>query len=120
MKDEVLPWPPSLNHYWRHVTTGPLRGRSLISIEGKAYRRLIMAMALQYRWPRFEGVRLTVTIKASAPDNRRRDLDNIPKAVLDSLVHAKVLEDDSLIDELHIIRLPSKAPGAVFLTITTR
>jgi len=120
MNDEPMPWPPSLNHYWRHVTTGPLKGRSLISMEGKAYRRQIMAMALQYRWLRFEGVRLTVTMKCSAPDNRRRDLDNMPKALLDALVHAKVLEDDSIIDELHIIRLPSRALGAVFLTITTR
>jgi crossover junction endodeoxyribonuclease RusA len=120
MNDEALPWPPSMNHYWRHVTSGPLKNRTLISVEGKSYRRLIMAMALQYRWPRHEGVRLTVTMKCSAPDNRRRDLDNMPKALLDALVHAKVLEDDSLIDELHIIRLPSKAPGTVFLTITTR
>lgn len=36
-----------------------------------------------------------VEILVSAPDNRKRDLDNLAKVVLDSLVNARVLEDDS-------------------------
>ena len=48
--------------------------------------------------------RLYVTITAYQPDNRRRDLDNLPKAILDALQHAGVYEDDSQIDELRIGR----------------
>ena len=59
-------------------------------------------------------------LDAAPPDKRRRDLDNILKALLDSLVHAGVLIDDEIIDELHIIRLPPAAPGTVFITITPR
>ena len=120
MTDEPLPWPPSVNTYWRHPSRGKLVGRSLISEKGRAYRREIVQLALVHRWCNFGEQRLAVTIKASAPDKRVRDLDNIPKALLDALVHAGVLEDDSLIDELHIIRLPPRAPGTVFLTITPR
>lgn len=38
------------------------------------------------------------------PDKRERDLDNLFKALLDSLVKAGVLVDDSIIDELRIVR----------------
>lgn len=45
---------------------------------------------------------LKVTITAYRPDNRRRDLDNLLKAVLDALTHAGVYEDDHLICDLRI------------------
>lgn len=48
--------------------------------------------------------RLQVAITASPPDRRRRDLDNILKATLDSLQHAGLYPDDSQIDALFVIR----------------
>jgi len=59
-----------------------------------------------------------VTIKAIAPDKRRRDLDNMLKAVLDALEHAKVYENDSQIDDLRITRLPPEKPGRIIVTVT--
>ena len=115
----AVPWPPSVNRYWRHPTRGALAGRTLISEEGRDYRRLIKQLALVHRWPAHSG-RLSVRLDAAPPDKRRRDLDNICKALLDALVHAGVMADDELIDELHIIRLPSAAPGSVSVTITPR
>ncbi|EOG8346554.1 RusA family crossover junction endodeoxyribonuclease, partial [Salmonella enterica subsp. enterica serovar Montevideo] len=44
--------------------------------------------------------RLAIKIIADPPDNRRRDLDNILKA----LTHAGVLVDDEQFDEIHIVR----------------
>ena len=41
---------------------------------------------------------------AFPPDRRRRDLDNLPKAVQDSIAHAGVFEDDSQIDLLIVRR----------------
>ena len=49
-----------------------------------------------------------------------RDLDNVQKALLDSIEHAGVIEDDSMIDDLHTIRkevIPSA--GKVIVTITS-
>ena len=48
---------------------------------------------------------------------RRRDLDNIQKALLDALVHADVIEDDSLIDALSIQRHEAKEEGEVIVRI---
>jgi Holliday junction resolvase RusA-like endonuclease len=39
--------------------------------------------------------RVAVSIVAFPPDNRTRDLDNILKALLDSLQHAGVIPDDN-------------------------
>ena len=51
------------------------------------------------------------------PDKRRRDLDNITKALLDALSHANMFEDDEQIDDLHLIRMGVEKPGRVEVTV---
>jgi len=97
----VLPWPPSLNTYWRNVG-----GRTLISSEGRAYREAVVWLAKSENWPKHGDKRLTVTVEAWVPDKRRRDLDNMLKAALDALTHAGVWDDDGQIDDLRIVRMP--------------
>lgn len=117
MIELTLPWPPSVNTYWRHPTRGALAGRHLISEEGRRYRRLIADhVFVKHVRSKYAG-RLAVTILAFPPDKRRRDLDNILKALLDSITHAGVIEDDSLIDDLRIVRGPVKTNGEIHLTI---
>jgi hypothetical protein len=53
---------------------------------------------------------LSVRLLAYPPDRRIRDLDNLPKGVLDALTHAGVWGDDSQIDDLRIVR-GSVTPG---------
>jgi len=96
----ALPWPPSVNHYWRRV--GP---RTLISREGRAFRRNVRAL-LGGGGPRKPpaGGRVALAMNAFPPDRRRRDLDNLLKSVLDSLEHAGVYADDSQVDLLLVRR----------------
>lgn len=115
-----LPWPPSVNHYWRHPSRGPLAGRHIISEKGRAYRAEVMARVLQARIQAQKPERLAVTIGAFPPDRRKRDLDNLLKSLLDALVHACVIADDGLIDRLSIERMEVSSPGYVFVTITTK
>jgi len=91
-----LPYPPTLNTYWRHVGN-----KVLISKKGRQYRKTIGDYVLVGRLPKFEG-RIGCSILVYPPDKRKRDLDNIPKAVLDSLQHAGVYDDDSQIDVLEV------------------
>lgn len=113
-----LPWPPSNNTYFRNITKGKLAGRVLISKAGRAYR--IAAGTAMFdqlrRYPKLSS-RLAVTLACNPPDRRRRDLDNLPKALLDALTHGQVIADDSLIDDLHIIRGEPVPGGQVTVTI---
>jgi crossover junction endodeoxyribonuclease RusA len=103
-----MPFPPSVNHYWRHPTTGKLAGRHLISEAGRRYRDAVREQALLERWGKVpEGMRISVQIDAWMPDRRRRDLDNVLKAALDSITYAGVWDDDSSIDHLSIRRIPT-------------
>jgi crossover junction endodeoxyribonuclease RusA len=117
--DLSLPWPPSVNTYWRHPTRGKLAGRHLISEEGRAYRDRVQAEVLsQARGQRIDG-KLAVHIAAHPPDRRRRDLDNVLKALLDALTHTGIWADDSDIDDLRIVRASVQPGGRVFVTVST-
>ncbi len=102
-----LPWPPSINHYWRHVGY-----RTLISREGRTFRKDVCAL-LGGGGPRKPpmGGRIALAMDAFPPDRRRRDLDNIQKPVLDAMQHAGVYLDDSQIDLLVTRRREVTAGG---------
>jgi len=106
-----LPWPPSVNTYWRSPNTGKLAGRTLISERGRSYRRAVADTIMAAGQPKAAPGRLDVALTVFPPDRRRRDLDNLPKGVLDALTHAGVIEDDSLIDRLLIERGQTCAGG---------
>jgi crossover junction endodeoxyribonuclease RusA len=78
----------------------------VISQEGRAYRERVRALLASDEahgnGPRKppSGGRIALDMNAFPPDRRRRDLDNIQKAILDSLEHGGVYEDDSQIDLL--------------------
>lgn len=101
MVEIELPWPPSVNHYWRHTEKG-----HYISTEGKKYRHLVCLYCLNKRNKFGKNDRLSVSISAYPPDKRKRDLDNLFKSLLDSLQYAQVYHDDNQIDQLMIQRHP--------------
>lgn len=94
-----LPWPPSINHYWRHA-----KGRHFISLEGRLYRETVFWKASHYRNQFKPKDKLQIHINAYPPDRRKRDLDNLLKSLLDSLQHAQIYNDDFQIDSLTIVR----------------
>lgn len=112
----TLPYPPSVNTYWRHPSRGPLAGRHLISQEGRNYREAIRAHVAESSFGMITGL-VAVDIEAFFPDRRKRDLDNILKSLLDSLTHAGVWEDDSQIVDLRIRKGPTIA-GMVKVSVT--
>lgn len=114
----TMPWPPSVNRYWRHISKGALAGRVLISREGRAFRESVRAAALQSRVQRVEG-RLRVRVTAYPPDRRARDLDNLLKAPLDALQHCGIIDDDSAIDALVIERAHVIPDGALTVSVSS-
>ena len=87
----VLPYPPSVNTYWRQDRK---RGLTFISPEGRNYRRNVAAIVLSERIEPLPG-KLALFFAMHPPDRRERDLDNTLKAMLDALQDCGVLASDS-------------------------
>ena len=111
MFEVVLPYPPSINHYWRRV--GP---RTLISREGRRFRERVVAILAARRTEPLVG-HLEVDIEIHPPDNRRRDIDNVQKALLDALQHGGAYEDDSQIVRLAIVKRKPLVGGKTVVRI---
>ena len=89
-----LPYPPSVNHYWRRVGA-----RTLISRGGRASRQSVCALLAACGIQPLTGS-LEVRIDLYPPDRRRRDIDNTQKALLDALAQGGAYFDDSQIVHL--------------------
>jgi crossover junction endodeoxyribonuclease RusA len=106
-----LPYPPSANTYWRNLSD-----RTLISRKGRRYRKEVAALLMLERARPMLGA-LILRVKVYPPDRRKRDLDNILKALLDALEHGGAFEDDNQIAALHIERCCVQRGGVVTVGI---
>ena len=108
-----IPWPPSVNHYYRHV--GP---RVLISREGRLYRERVSALLASYGVSTFSGA-VSLDIQLYPPDARRRDVDNCLKSLMDAFTFGGLYNDDYQVQTLKIKRLEPMPPnGLVVVTIS--
>jgi crossover junction endodeoxyribonuclease RusA len=92
----TLPYPPSANRLWRN-----LKGRTVKSQVYREWLALAGALAMSQRQKAVQG-KYRLTVLATRPDNRRRDLDNLIKPVSDLLKAVGLIEDDSLAQEIRI------------------
>ena len=87
----TLPFPPSVNGYWRSTSHG-----TLISERGRRYR--VNAIAAVYEQLRRRPQAITHDIDIHVilypPNRAKRDLDNFQKALFDAVTHAGVWVDD--------------------------
>jgi len=112
----TLPYPPSVNRYWRHIVMGD-KPRTIISRKGREYRATVICqLANLVGVPAAHPIRLGCRV--FLPDRRRRDIDNILKALLDSMQHAGMYKDDNQITELNVWKPAVKKPGSVDITLT--
>ena len=98
-----LPYPPSVNHYWEACAYKKLG--KLVRGRRKSEKALQFIEAMKILASRKNAVtgRVGVLLRVFFPDNRVRDLDNLLKGVLDGLVAAGVMLDDSQIHDLRVI-----------------
>lgn len=109
-----LPWPPSVNDYWR-----PWRGRMVVTGRGKKYKEEVFRYVFRHELDVQLADRLIVHITLCAPTKRECDLDNFNKCLLDALTEANVWNDDSQIDDLRIERGSVIKGGLVLVSIDT-
>ena len=111
----TLPFPPSVNTYWRNTSRGVL-----ISASGRSFRS--NAIGAVYEQLKRRPLQITVNVAVSVilypPDKRDRDLDNYLKAAFDSLTHAGVWLDDKQIKRVFVEWGPVTKKGKAEITIT--
>ena len=99
-----LPYPPSVNHYWRRVGA-----RTLISRGGRVFRQAVCSILAARGIRPIDGA-LEVEIELYPPDRRRRDVDNTQKSLLDALAHGGAYLDDSQIVHLDTWKRQPRPP----------
>ncbi|HAF2548800.1 TPA: RusA family crossover junction endodeoxyribonuclease [Salmonella enterica] len=116
----TLPFPPSVNTYWRAPNKGQLKGRHMVSASGRKYQSEACAAVIEQlrRLPKPSTAPASVEITLYPPDKRIRDLDNYNKALFDALTHAGVWEDDSQVKRMLVEWGPVFPKGKVEITIT--
>lgn len=109
-----LPYPPTVNTYYRHV--GP---RVLISRDGRRYHERVAAIVRTNPVQKLTG-KVELTIELYPPDNRVRDADNCIKPVQDSLQNAGVFLNDSQVKDLHVHMREPIAGGLCYVKINEK
>ena len=107
----LLPYPPTINHYYG------VRGKArFIKPAGLEFRRLVAEKVAQKYHSMILG-KVTIQIQVCPPDKRKRDIDNVLKALLDSLTKAGVWKDDSQIVDLRIVKYDPLEGGGTVVNI---
>ncbi|WNO60428.1 RusA family crossover junction endodeoxyribonuclease [Rheinheimera sp. MMS21-TC3] len=113
----ALPYPPTINSYWRSARVG--KGvKVYISDKGQQFRVDTMVAVLRAKANKKLTTRLSVEVHLHAADKRKRDIDNVLKSLLDALGHAGVYIDDSQIDQLTVLRKGNVKGGQCQVFIT--
>lgn len=94
-----LKFPTSTNKIWRNVN-----GRGVLSAEARHWRtQALNDIIIHQRNKTRLDASIELHMRLSAPDRRRRDIDNYIKSPLDVLVKAKILKDDSQVKRLVVV-----------------
>lgn len=115
----VLPWPPSVNAYWRSfVPKGWTRATVHVSEDGKRYQEAVRCLAEDLRIEPLRG-HLKLEVTFHPPDNRGHDLDNRLKPMIDALANAGAFENDVQIREIHAKFGPVAKGGKAVVRVST-
>lgn len=115
----TLPFPPSVNGYWRAIRRGN-NCCNILSKRGRDYREAaLVAIAAHNLTLRGLAGRLQVSLDLHPPTLRKYDADNMSKGVLDAITHAGVWLDDEQVDRLNVLKCPKDADNPrVVVTVT--
>ena len=103
-----LPWPPTVNDYWK-----PIRGSLYLSRRGRMYKEAAcQAVAEQLPGINLDG-RIMAEVTLHPPDARVRDVDNYSKGLLDAITASALWADDAQVDQLFVYRGETVKQGCV-------
>lgn len=122
----TIPYPPSVNKYWRTVYSkkvNPRTGNKKKSViktkESANYIFSVTLLLRSLKLPRITGERFRLELTIFPPDNKKRDIDNICKAVLDVLQCAGIYQDDFSVYQLYVERKEVRPKGEIEFVLKT-
>lgn len=122
MIEITLPYPPTVNHFKR-------TGRILTTKSGKQYqprvntdatKRFYYEVWMLVRQSGLEGLgeaTISLELDIYPPDKRKRDIDNVIKPTVDSLMRSGLFDDDSQIARLLVTRKVMISQGQIIVRI---
>jgi crossover junction endodeoxyribonuclease RusA len=108
-----LPFPPSINTYW-----GFHGNKRFLTKKALQFKAEVKSIILATNTKSFNDDLLVMNIIWFPPDKRIRDIDNPIKPLLDALVQANVMNDDSQIKKLTLEFADIFKGGKALVTIT--
>lgn len=128
MIEIILPWPPSVNNYKKigkivKTAKGKLYQQRINSNETKMFYFQVYILAKKLKRPESElycfrdDISLEATVCLYPPHQKRYDLDNRLKVLMDSLMHARIIHDDSQISRLIVEKKGMIESGQTIVTI---
>lgn len=108
-----LPWPPSVNGYWK-----PFRNRIIISKRGREYRKAVNDLMCSLNLNNEQILNdLHLSMVLNPPTLRRYDIDNFNKGVFDALTHCGFWGDDEQVVSLSIKKGEKVKDGNVIISV---
>jgi len=109
----TMPYPPTVNTYYAVD-----RNRKILSRKGRSYKKEAMVYLYEQAVPKGGEGPYSIYIRVRPPDKRKRDIDNLIKPLLDSLVEYGAISDDSEVVDLRIQKFNPIKAGSVEVLIS--
>ena len=109
----VLPWPPSVNDYWRVRPNS--KGVFYLTKRANQFRDDVWALCIGC--PKFGDSPIELAIRLYPPTLQRRDADNFQKAIWDALENAKVFDDDCQVQRFTVEKCRVIKGGCVVVQV---
>lgn len=104
-------YPPSVNNYWRRSQHGGMH----LTKEARSYKQTVKGQLKAAKVGKLTG-KIKGVFKVYPPDNRRRDLDNVMKALLDAM-EGIAFDDDYQLHVMVIERAQALKGGRVDIVL---
>lgn len=119
-----IPYPPTVNSYWitrsiKNKQSGKIIKTVTRSEKVKKYHEDVFYLLKSQNIKSLLTQKLRLDLHVFPPDHKKRDLDNVCKAILDALQHAGIYDDDFKIWKLTVERKEVRKYGEVEFVITS-